>query len=250
MRTFLALAFFIFASAVSAAPWALIEQDKITVAEIREWASPPADQDPNTVNRFWLPYEIIDPPYDPVMQIKSGPIRSVLTDKVQDIFTVRAKTPQELSDETNDDQQGQLDKLGEVGFKALFLLDSRARKLRGDPVIDEPTFQNQLRSLRKNPIPNPDPRAPMTLLRFDASVTIGSVAGATFTDKTFAVPGLLTTDLVMSVTFTAGLLPATISYGPARVSAIDTLSVRFGKIATGAVVPPTPQAISILIWRP
>ena len=80
-------------------------------------------------------------------------------------------------------------------------------------------------------------------------MTIGAVAGAAFTDKTFAVPGLLTTDLILSVTFTAGLAPATISYAPLRVSAADTLAVRFAKIATGSVTPPAAQAVTVLVAR-
>jgi hypothetical protein len=87
------------------------------------------------------------------------------------------------------------------------------------------------------------------ILRFTASVTIGSVAGAAFTDKTFTVTGLLATDLVLGVAFPSGLTPATIGYIPLRVSADNTLIVRFFKIASGAVTPPTPQNLTVVVLR-
>ncbi len=83
----------------------------------------------------------------------------------------------------------------------------------------------------------------------DVAVTIGSIAAAAFTDKTFTVPGLLTTDLLLSAYFPAGLNPATISMTPLRISAADTLICRFAKISTGAVTPPTPQTLRVVVAR-
>lgn len=198
----------------------------------------------------WLPVEVTNPSFNSATQVKEGPVVTVLADKVTRVWTVRAKTAQELADDVDAAQQAQLDMFGNVGFKALYLLDWRSRKLRGDPKITEAAFQAQLKALYNNPVPDPDPRSPPTILRFDASVTIGAVAGAAFTDKTFSVPGLLTTDLILSATFTAGLTPDTISYIPLRVSAVDTLAMRFHNVFILGVTPPAPQALSIIVWRP
>lgn len=251
MMRLLALLFVFLAAPAAATPYALVDPAGANVLEVREWEAPPPDLGASgTANPYWLILEIVDPPFDPATQVRTGPVRAILADRVTDTWTVRAKTAQELADEVAADQQSQIDQIGEVGFKALYLMDSRARKLRGDPAITPETFTGQLKALRNNPIPNPDPRTPMTLLRFDASVTIGAIAGAAFTDKTFAVPGLQVTDLILSATFTAGLLPNTIGYQVLRVSATDTLAMRFHKIATGSVTPAAPQALSLIVWRP
>lgn len=229
--------------------YALVNITTETVVDAREFAGTPPDLRLSE-GVEWRPLMVVDPPFDPETQVRTGPVRVISLTEVTDTFTVRAMTGPELVAVADADQQNQLDMIGEVGFKALFLLDARARKLRGDPVITQATFQNQLKALRKNPVPDPDPRTPPTFLRFDASVTIGVVTGAAYTDKTFAVPGLLATDLILSVTFTAGLLPATIGVGQARVSAVDTLAMRFQKIASGNVTPAAPQALSLIVWRP
>lgn len=48
---------------------------------------------------YLLPVEIVDPPFDPATQVRTGPVYNVLADKVEAVYTVRAKTAQELADE-------------------------------------------------------------------------------------------------------------------------------------------------------
>lgn len=48
----------------------------------------------------YLPQEIVGyEPFNPVTQIRTGPVNTVLSDKVVSAYTVRDKTAQELSDE-------------------------------------------------------------------------------------------------------------------------------------------------------
>lgn len=137
----------------------------------------------------------------------------------------------------------------EIGRKALFNHENWLRALTGRVQATQQQFNTALKDLVGNPAPAVDPSTVLRLVKFSANVTIGALAAATYTDKTFNVSGLLTTDLIVSVTFTAGLTPATISYLPLRVSAADTLAIRFEKISTGTVTPPAPQALTVLVAR-
>lgn len=142
-----------------------------------------------------------------------------------------------------------LDEFSAIGRKALFNHENWLRALTGRQQASQQAFNTALKDLVDNPAPAVDPASVLEMVKFTASITIGALTAATYTDKTFTIPGLLTTDLILSVTFTAGLTPNTISYIPLRVSANDTLAIRFEKITAGAVTPPAPQAITVLIAR-
>lgn len=40
----------------------------------------------------WLPVEVTDPAFDPVTQVRTGPVLTVLSTKVKEVYTVRSKT--------------------------------------------------------------------------------------------------------------------------------------------------------------
>lgn len=54
----------------------------------------------------WLPVEVTDPSFNDNTQIRTGPVVTVLIDKVTRVWTVRDKTSQELTDELNANRDG------------------------------------------------------------------------------------------------------------------------------------------------
>lgn len=89
--------------------------------------------------------------------------------------------------------------------------------------------------------------APKTM-SFTANVTPGAIATG-ITDKVFAVPGLLATDVPVSVTF-ATAMPTTVSWAPLRITAANSITVRFTKTTTGSVTPnPTTQSVTVVVLR-
>lgn len=234
-----------------AAEYALVNQAD-EILELRDFASVP--NDPVGKNWRWLPVEVTDPAFDGETQVRSGPVTAVEATRVTRVWTVRAKTAPEL----DADKQAEIDSLPEPVVKALLDHENRVRNSMGQAAITETALRATLKSYIGTTPPAPNAAdvavlrgtgAPAAIFRFTASITIGALTAATSTDKTFSIPGLLTTDTILSVTFTAGLTPATISYTPLRVSAADTLAIRFNKISTGAVTPPAPQAITVLVAR-
>ncbi len=173
-------------------------------------------------------------------------------DKVTRVFTIRDKTAGELDDELI----AQVDSIQKAGRRGLWKHENDIRRLLGQAQVTEAQTNAALKSYINADPPAPGANdmavlrnagGPARLLVFTAGITIGAVSGAAFTDKTFTVTGLLTSDVVLAVVFTDGLTPATISYMPLRVTAADTLAVRFSKIASGNVTPAAPQAITVLI---
>lgn len=78
--------------------YALINAAGTKVDEIREWETTPPDVGASgTPNRYWLPYELINPPFDSRLQVRTGPTRAILADKATDTYIVRDKTPTELA---------------------------------------------------------------------------------------------------------------------------------------------------------
>lgn len=215
-----------------------------------------AVQPPNPAGKGWrwLPVEVTDPAFDPATQVRSGPVVAVLIDKVTRVWTVRAKTAPEL----DADKTAAVDEIPEPVLKALLSHENRLRNTLGQGLVTEPQLKTDLKGYIGTSPPAPSAAdvaikrgtgAPASIHTFTASVTIGALTAATTTDKTFTVTGLLTTDIILAVQFTAGLTPATITYTPLRVSAANTLAVRFSKISTGAVTPPAPQAMTVLVAR-
>lgn len=79
----------------------------------------------------------------------------------------------------------------------------------------------------------------------DVSLTPASVNANTLAEQTFTVPGLQTGDFVY---VTANISTAVAIIG-ARVSAADTLAIRFSN-ATGAGVVPTAGTYRVFVVRP
>lgn len=238
-------------SPASAALYALIDTTG-AVSEMRDFATAP----PNLARKGieWRPVVITDPAFDPVTQIRTGPVDTIFPTQVTRVWTVRSKTAQEL----DDDKTAQVDAMGEIPFKSALDTHNSWRVSVGLATVTEAQYKATLKTFIGAAPPAPDTTkvamlkgtgAPAAIQIFTATISPTSVAGAAFTDQSFTVTGLLTTDHILAVRFTAGLLPITISYMPMRVSAANTLVLRFAKIATGAVVPAASQAITVLVAR-
>lgn len=231
--------------------YALIETLTNTLREYRNLETQPPDL-PHK-NLRWLPVVVVNPTSTDA-QVKEGPVVTVEAEQVTRVWTVRDKTPQEI----DDDKTAQVDAMGEVAIKGMLETQNVWRVSVGLPVITEAQLRANLKSYIGSAPLAPDMTkvavlrgagAPAAILKLSASITIGALTAANSTDKTFTVNGLLITDTILSVTFPAGLTPTTISYTPLRVSAANTMVIRFNKISTGAVTPPAPQVIEVMIAR-
>lgn len=98
MKRFLTIALLTLAlcGSASAAPYALVDQVN-AILELRDFASTP--NDPTGKGWRWLPIIITDPAFDPATQVRTGPVTTVETLRVTRVWTVRAKTAQELDDD-------------------------------------------------------------------------------------------------------------------------------------------------------
>lgn len=75
----------------------------------------------------------------------------------------------------------------------------------------------------------------------------GSISGNTASELTFTMPGLLTTDIVISVvkpTLTAGL-----DIGNTRVSAANTVAITFQNSTASPIDPPA-ETYTFVVLRP
>lgn len=89
-----------------------------------------------------LPVEYTDPAYDSSVQVKEGPVTTVLPDKVTVVYTLRDKTAQEL----DDDKTGMIDSLDRRILRIIFNQENRLRVLEGKANV---TFQ-QFKTALKN----------------------------------------------------------------------------------------------------
>jgi len=89
------------------------QQDTVLRFEVH--AERPAD--PVGKGWRWVPALDTDPPFDPATQKRSGPVVTVAPDRVTRVWTVTAKTAQELSDEQDAEAVGAVD--GMKAFRAL-----------------------------------------------------------------------------------------------------------------------------------
>ena len=90
---------------------ALLDQ-RNTVLRVEPHALRPAD--PVGKDWRWLPIEDTDPAFDGATQKRTGPVVTVLADRVTRVWAVTNKTAQELSDEQDAEAVGAVD-----GMKAL-----------------------------------------------------------------------------------------------------------------------------------
>lgn len=92
----------------------------------------------------WLPVEATDPGvFDGATQVKEGPTVSVLSDKVTRVWTVRAKTAQEL----DDDKEATLDRFAGLMLKIAFNHENRVRVLEAKAPVTAVQFRAALKAL-------------------------------------------------------------------------------------------------------
>ncbi len=94
----------------------------------------------------WLVYERVDPPYNPATEIKTGPVRVVLIDRVQDVWTVRTRTAEEIAAAADAEKEFAIDQLG-AAFKVLFNHENRVRALEGKAAITALQFRTAVKAL-------------------------------------------------------------------------------------------------------
>ncbi len=95
MRKLLILILLILAPPALADPYAKVLGG--AVVEYRDFSTPPPDM---TRKGFaWLPIVITDPAFDSTTQVRTGPVTTVEALRVTRVWTVRAKTAQELDED-------------------------------------------------------------------------------------------------------------------------------------------------------
>lgn len=88
------------------------------------------DIDPNAGTKpgfKWLPLVKEPPVFDPATQVAEGPFYEALPDFVREYYTIRAKTPEELSREID----AKIERIGEETRRVLERLDERVTALEG-----------------------------------------------------------------------------------------------------------------------
>jgi hypothetical protein len=87
-----------------------------------------ANIDPTTGTKpgyRWLPVEDTNPSHDAALHIKTGPVVTVEATRLTRVWTVRDKTAQELTDETNarlDDAAAAMDRIEDVTRAAVLVI--------------------------------------------------------------------------------------------------------------------------------
>jgi hypothetical protein len=88
------------------------------------------------------PVETTDPPFDPATEVREGPTITILADKVTEVFTVRAKTQEELdADQLSTD----IGALRSAGKDVVLVLIELIDKLLADAVIAPTDFTPDVR---------------------------------------------------------------------------------------------------------
>jgi hypothetical protein len=115
----------------------------LQVLEVSEWGFEPPDfMRTGTPNNYWVPYISVDPAFNPDTQVRTGPVREILADKVTDTWTVRAKTAQEL----DLDKENKLSGIDFLQFELGFDHENRIRTLEGKAAITKVQFRNALKA--------------------------------------------------------------------------------------------------------
>lgn len=90
----------------------------------------------------WLPVEITDPGFDPAIELKTGPVTTILIDKVTRVWTVRALTAEELDAR----KENQIDDISFLLFELAFDHENRIRVLEAKTPITKLQFRNALKA--------------------------------------------------------------------------------------------------------
>lgn len=101
--------------------YALVNVTTEAVVDEREFngATPPDLREREGVE--WRPIQVTAPAFDAKTQVRTGPVRTVFADRVEDVFTVRAKTAQEISDE-RDSVVGEFDNVDSITRAAVLVI--------------------------------------------------------------------------------------------------------------------------------
>ncbi len=116
--------------------------DNGVVVEYRFFDSPPSSLEGKPYRKFLI-VEDTNPAFDAALQVKTGPVISVLVNKVTRVWTVRDKTAQEI----DNDKDVAINNVDVVAFKVLFNHENRIRVLENKAPITVNQFKTALRAL-------------------------------------------------------------------------------------------------------
>lgn len=91
----------------------------------------------------WLLVVVTEPAFDGTTQVKEGPVTTVNAADVSVVWTVRAKTAQEI----DADKAAEVSGVARVLFLAAFNHENRIRVLEGQPVVTAAQFRNALKGM-------------------------------------------------------------------------------------------------------
>ena len=96
----------------------------------------------------WLPIEITDHDVaDHATHLKEGPVITVEADKVTKVWTVNAKTEQELDAELAARKENRIPRSSSVEFKAMLDIENRTLALEGKPAVTELEYRETLKAM-------------------------------------------------------------------------------------------------------
>ena len=110
---------------------------ELTPSEIKHWLGLPLAR----------PIETTKPSFDLATQIMEVPVITILPDKVTEVFTVRAKTAQEIAAEQDAIKEASLDRFDLVALKIAFNHENRIRVLEAKPQVTVAQFRAALKAL-------------------------------------------------------------------------------------------------------
>lgn len=91
----------------------------------------------------WLPVETTMPPFDTATQVREGPVYTVEPSRVTEVYSVRAKTAQEL----DADKEDMIPPNVSAVFKILFNHENRIRTLESRPQVTAAQFRAAVKAL-------------------------------------------------------------------------------------------------------
>ena len=92
----------------------------------------------------WLPLEITNPDdYDTATHIKEGPVTTVEADQGTRVWTVRAKTEQELDAE----KESQIPYSNSLPFKTMLDVENRTLALESKPAVTASEYRETLKAM-------------------------------------------------------------------------------------------------------
>ena len=96
----------------------------------------------------WLPIEITKPDIpDHATHTREGPVITVEADKVTKVWTVNAKTEQELDAELAARKENRIPRSSSVEFKAMLDIENRTLALEGKPAVTELEYRETLKAM-------------------------------------------------------------------------------------------------------